>query len=198
MKRPAGRPRDASLDDQILIATEELLLEGGFASLSIDSIAQRAGTSRPAFYRRYSGIPPLLLAMLLKKFGEPPRVDTGNLRGDLLGVQVEQVRLFAHPLVRRCLAGFLDSLLADTDLEEAFYEGFFRPRRAATISVIDRAVARGEMSQPTDPEWVCDLLSGPIAMRTLFPRLGPIDEALAQSTTATAVRELQAATATPR
>ncbi len=180
------------------MATEELLLEDGFAALSIDSIAQRAGTSRPAFYRRYSGIPPLLLAMLLKKFGEPPHVDTGSLGGDLFGIQVEQVHLFAHPLVRRCLAGFLDSLLADTDLEEAFYEGFFRPRRAATISVIDRAVTRGEISRPTDPEWVCDLLSGPVAMRTLFPRLGPVDETLARSTTATAVRELQAPSANLR
>lgn len=190
--RVPGRPRDSTLDAKILEATEEILLESGYASLTIDAIVSRAGTSRPAFYRRYTGIPALLLAMLFRKFGEAPEVDTGAVFDDLLALQREQARLFAHPLVRRCLSGFLDSLRTDPDLVETFHSGFFAPRRAATQDALVRGAIRGEIPLPADLDWVCDLLSGPLAMRATFPRLGPIDDELAEATVRAALADVRA------
>lgn len=182
MSNGTGRPRDSTLDPKILQATEELLLEGGYAALTIDKIINRAGTSRPAFYRRYSGIPAVLLAMLVEKFGEPPAIDTGSIAQDLLAIQREQVRLFGNPLVHRCLAGFLDALHTDEALTNAFHNGFFAPRRQATQRALLRGADRSEVPHAVDLEWICDLLSGPLVMRATFPRLGPIDDVLAVST----------------
>lgn len=182
MEQATGRPRDPHLEGKLLDATEELLLEGGYAALTIDAIVSRAGTSRPAFYRRFSGVPALLLTMLFRKFGGAPEIDTGTLEGDLLAIQREQVRIFSNPLVLRSLAGFLDSLHTDPALTDTFHTAFFAPRRAITQRAILQAVSRAEVPMPADLDLICDLLSGPFVMRATFPRLGPIDESLARAT----------------
>ena len=44
--RPRGRPRRAEATEAILGATLELLAEPGFASTTMDGIAERAGSAR--------------------------------------------------------------------------------------------------------------------------------------------------------
>ena len=53
MTTDLGRPRDPRIDSAVLHATVELLGETGYAELSVDAIARRAGTSKPAIYRRW-------------------------------------------------------------------------------------------------------------------------------------------------
>ena len=48
-----GRPRDPRIDSAVLRATVELLGETGYAGLLVYAIARRAGTSKPAIYRRW-------------------------------------------------------------------------------------------------------------------------------------------------
>lgn len=182
MIQNSGRPRDESLDWKIITATKDLLLDSGYSALSIDVIVKRAGTSRPAFYRRFNGIPALLLAMLIELFGEAPTVDTGNLAEDLLVIQQNQVRVFDNILVRQCLSGFLDSLHKNEELTSKFFENFFTPRRNSTKAAISRAVMRGEIEAPENLDWICDLLSGPLVMRATFPRMGKLDANVAQQT----------------
>lgn len=190
MEKSAGRPRVASLDDALIAATTELLLESGFRGITIHAVTTRAGTTRPSFYRRYSGIPALLLAMLRHRYGASLLVDTGSLPTDLMAIQRDQVAMFSDPLVRRCLAGFLDVLQDDEPLQRSFVDDFFQPRRTATKDVIGRGVVRGEIRVPDDLEWICDLITSPFVMRATFPSLGPIDDQLAQTTTRLALREL--------
>ena len=53
MANENGRPRDARIDSAVLDAAAELLAEVGYADLTVAAIADRAGTSRPAVYRRW-------------------------------------------------------------------------------------------------------------------------------------------------
>ena len=48
-----GRPRDSRIDDSVLVATTELLEEVGYLRLTVGAIAERAGTNKPAIYRRW-------------------------------------------------------------------------------------------------------------------------------------------------
>lgn len=48
-----GRPRDPRIDGAVLRATVELLAETGYPGLLVSAIAERAGTSKPAIYRRW-------------------------------------------------------------------------------------------------------------------------------------------------
>ncbi len=50
----AGRPRDPRIDAAILRATADLLVEIGYANLTMAAVAERAGTTKTALYRRWS------------------------------------------------------------------------------------------------------------------------------------------------
>ena len=50
----AGRPRDPRIDAAILAATAELLVTIGYSNLSLAAVAERAGTTKSALYRRWS------------------------------------------------------------------------------------------------------------------------------------------------
>lgn len=175
-----GRPRDAALDGALIRAAGELLVERGFAGVSVGAIAARAKTSRPAFYRRFDGVPEVVLAVLLERF--PTHLDqginTGTLPGDLEAIQRDQVRLFTDPLVLFSLAGFLDAVRVDEQLRTVFVRRFLVPRRAGVAAVIARAIGRREIPACPDVEWICDLLTGPVLMRVLMPGLNGLDESL--------------------
>ena len=53
MKAHSGRPRNPQIDEDVLRAAAELVVEVGYADLTIAAIAARAGTSKPAIYRRW-------------------------------------------------------------------------------------------------------------------------------------------------
>ncbi|MFJ9779683.1 TetR/AcrR family transcriptional regulator [Amycolatopsis sp. NPDC101161] len=52
--RAGGRPRDAALDEAIILATRERLVRDGYSLMTIGDIASDAKVSRPTLYRRWS------------------------------------------------------------------------------------------------------------------------------------------------
>jgi AcrR family transcriptional regulator len=48
-----GRPRDPQIDAAVLKATIVVLGHSGYAGLALEDVARRAGTSKPAIYRRW-------------------------------------------------------------------------------------------------------------------------------------------------
>lgn len=51
--RPGGRPRDAALDEAIILATRDRLIRDGYSRMTIGDIAADAKVSRPTLYRRW-------------------------------------------------------------------------------------------------------------------------------------------------
>jgi AcrR family transcriptional regulator len=80
------RRRGAALDVALLSAAWEELLENGYEHLTLESVAERAHTSRPVIARRWNDRRTLVLAALRHWFEQNPIAapDTGSLRGDLL------------------------------------------------------------------------------------------------------------------
>src|SRR3954465_3774333 len=52
--RPGGRPRDAAIDEAIILATRDRLVRDGYSQMTIGDIAADAKVSRPTLYRRWS------------------------------------------------------------------------------------------------------------------------------------------------
>src|SRR5919109_4112883 len=52
--RAGGRPRDAALDEAIILATRARLVRDGYSRMTIGDIAADAKVSRPTLYRRWS------------------------------------------------------------------------------------------------------------------------------------------------
>src|SRR4051812_33127168 len=87
----ASRRRGATLERALLGATWQELVEHGYGAMTLDSVAQRAGTSRPVIARRWGTKPELARAALQHELlrHEISVPDTGNLRDDTIALLVE-------------------------------------------------------------------------------------------------------------
>ncbi|TLG16506.1 TetR/AcrR family transcriptional regulator [Nocardia cyriacigeorgica] len=186
-----GRPRDRDVDAALLEAAARLVVERGYAALSLQAVADEAETSRPALYRRYADRAELVMAVLIDRFGlQPGGLDLGGLEAELLAIQRHQRDLFTEPVLCKALPGLLADLASNPEAARRFQEQFLTPRRVSTASILERAVARGEIAPGVDPEWICDLITGPMLMRALVPSLGPIDDELVRLTVRSALDAL--------
>ncbi len=184
----AGRPRDPGLDAALLSAAAELIAERGYSAFTLRSVAEAAATSRPALYRRFPDRAELVLTLLIERFGlQPGELDLGGIEAEMFAIQRHQVELFTDPVLRNALPGLLEEFSRNPELLRRFHEQFLVPRRVSTASILDRAVARGEIAPGTDPEWICDLITGPMLMRALIPTVGAIDEDLVRWTVRSAL-----------
>jgi AcrR family transcriptional regulator len=85
--RPARRRRHGQqLESALLAAGWDELVEAGYAHLTMESVAARAGTSEPVLYRRWANKDQLVLAAIEHHRNAHPVAvpDTGSLRGDLI------------------------------------------------------------------------------------------------------------------
>ncbi|WP_433200508.1 TetR/AcrR family transcriptional regulator [Nocardia sp. CA-107356] len=137
------RRRGTALEAAILRAAADELAESGYAGLTMDKVAARAGTNKNAIYRRWPNRLALGIAAyrLLATAVAPP--DTGNLRDDVLEMLRRANRHWSSPLgaVMRDLlaaAGGASELLAQLPEQST-------DSSAATwLTILGRAVARGE------------------------------------------------------
>lgn len=178
----SGRPRKDAVDDDILRAVAELVVERGYARVTIDEVVARARTNKPAFYRRFRDLADVVPRLLAARHGTDEDIDTGNLVGDLVEVQRRQRDLFTDPVVTRGLVGWLAEVDTEPVRAAPFLAGYLGPRRAYTSVILGRAEARGEIPPGADPAWIADLLTGPLLMRVVMPGLPPADDLLVART----------------
>ncbi|MFT4259151.1 TetR/AcrR family transcriptional regulator [Microbacterium sp.] len=186
----AGRPRKPSIDEAILDAFAELVVERGYTRVTVDDVVDRAGSNKPAFYRRFRDLADVVPRLLAERHGLDADIDTGSLVEDLLEVQRRQLALFTDPAVSRGLIGWAAYVSAHPERAEPFVSSYLAPRRAFTHVILARAVARGEIREGADADWIADLLTGPLLMRVTLPGLPPITEELVVLTVTAALDAL--------
>ena len=83
--RTPTRRRGAALEQAILRAAMDELTETGYAGLTMERVARRAGTNKNAIYRRWPNRAALGIAAYQQfTVAGSPLPDTGELRGDAL------------------------------------------------------------------------------------------------------------------
>ena len=170
VKRKAGRPRSARSHQAILQATIELLTEEGFEAMSIEAIAARAGVGKTTIYRRWASKTDLVIDALDTLRAEVPLVDTGDLRSDLIAVL--QSGWQQSPSYLETLAlKMVGELKTNPEIFSTFVARMVVPRSQMFSGMIERAKARGEIRLDIPPEFVVDLIAGPILFHTLFTGL---------------------------
>src|SRR5512132_695784 len=81
-RRPGGR--SARVRAAVLRATIAELLRTGYAGLSVEAVADRAGVHKTTVYRRWGTLQQLVTdALLAHVSAKVPQPDTGTLRSDL-------------------------------------------------------------------------------------------------------------------
>lgn len=152
----AGRPRDPGVEGRVLAATQDLLVESGYAGTTISAVAARARCSKAAIYRRWDGKADLVVAAVRSSQRSTDLPDTGDLRADLLAAALH----FADAGDRSgpLLASVLSEIGHDEELREAAYRVVGGPPVAALAAVIERWIARGVVPADTPVRLLADIV----------------------------------------
>jgi AcrR family transcriptional regulator len=181
MERQRARPpgRGPRLRAAVLAATLEELTAGGFAALTIDNVARRAGVHKTSIYRNWKDRASLVADALTENVaGGVPIPDTGSIETDLREYARALIGWLTSPLGRAVLAATVsDAARSQPEIamiEQRFYAD--RLRRAEVM--VGRAVHRGEIPPTTDAPAMIKTVLAPIYLRLLITA-EPIDDASA-------------------
>jgi AcrR family transcriptional regulator len=172
-RRP-GRPRSETTRRAILDAALDELREHGYAALTIEGIAARAGAGKQTIYRWWPSKADVVLDALLDLAATKiPVPDEGSLSADLTAFLSATFR--QHGL-RPILVGLMAHALLDPVFAAGFRDRFLFSRRAVLRDILDRAVARGEIAADVDLELVVDVVYGVLWYRLMLDH-APLDDA---------------------
>jgi AcrR family transcriptional regulator len=158
-RRPSGAAvMQSDVTDALTSAFFEEWARVGFAALSLERVAKNAGAGKAALYRRWSS-KVAMASDLLSKVGltlfELP--DTGSLEADLLAFLLSLRRVLRHRIIQRVTLDLLAEIAREPALERAI-RPFQEARRKRVKTVIDRAIARGELPMTIDRETAADFM----------------------------------------
>ena len=167
--RPAGRPRNPSVDQRILDTTIRQLVERGYDAMSIEGIAAAAGVGKTTIYRRYPDKRELVVGALssIAAALEPPPA-SGDTRTNLRAFMLQ-----TFGVVRQGGVGFamIGTLLVreqhDPALMDLFRAEVIRPRIELATSILRRGVERGEVRIDVRLDVVAQMLAGALFARHL-------------------------------
>ena len=140
------RRRGADLENAILDAAWAEIGEKGYAGLTMENTAARAGTSRPVLSRRWSSVQALATAAIQRELGRRPIAvpDLGNLRQELLSF-LQQASQRADVFTAG-FALFLDEFQRGAKASPSeFRATVLAGEEDALQTILARAVARSEI-----------------------------------------------------
>jgi AcrR family transcriptional regulator len=139
------RRRGPALETAILQAAVDELTESGFAGLTMERVAHRAGTNKNAIYRRWPDRLALGVAAYkqMSRAVQPP--DTGSLREDALEMLRRANRHLSSPL-GAILRDLMAAAGGASDLLAQLGDRSGEAMAATWLVIIGRAVARGEVA----------------------------------------------------
>jgi AcrR family transcriptional regulator len=175
---PDASRRSERSRSAILEAALSLLQEKGYADLTVESIAARAGVGKQTIYRWWGGRGPVVLDALVEHLGPagpPAQPDTGDLEPDLRLV----VRAIAAELADTRLSATTRALTIETlssdDFAERMRDRLLRPQLDTVKDRLRSARAAGQVRTDVDLDLAVELLIGPMYHRWMM-RTGPLTD----------------------
>jgi AcrR family transcriptional regulator len=193
--RRSDRARTAILD-----ATAELITEAGYARLSIEAIAARAGVGKQTIYRWWPSKGAVVFDALLKLQedqggAEVPMSD--DLAADIALLLRETARGLVDPRLDGVYRALAAEIQDDPALNREMLDRLLGPLLAATRQRIVDGQEAGQIDGAIEAAIAVELLFGPMFHRWLL-RTAPLDDAYADALAAHVVRALRPAGADGR
>jgi AcrR family transcriptional regulator len=160
--------RSEAAREAVLQAADDLLVESGFAGVTIEGIAARAGVGKQTIYRWWSSKTDILMDAFLEDAAEqliPP--DLGDLGADLrshLRNCAEFLSKSDSGAVFRALVGEAQH---DKQIAKRVRSQYLDEQRTRDYVPFERAKERGELAPNTDLGTAIDQLIAPIHYRVL-------------------------------
>lgn len=171
--RRRGRPRSATADQAILEATRELLVENGYAGLSMEGVAARTGVGKPTVYRRWPSKGALVaeavqhgfLAATPGRSVDPP--DTGDVEDDVRQWLRGYAALAAGPRHTPLVLALTAAAAENPQDAEVLYQQLTGPRHEALVARLRRGVDAGQVRADADLDAVADAVTGALLYQLL-------------------------------
>ncbi|MBS2539298.1 TetR/AcrR family transcriptional regulator [Catenulispora sp. NF23] len=170
-----GRSEEAR--QAVLRAADDLLVEKGFAGVTIEGIAAAAGVAKQTIYRWWGSKTDILLDTFLEDAARDlASREHGTLAEDLRAY----LRQLADFLTGNDAGAVFRALIGHAQHDAAFAETlrthYLDEQRQRDRAPLDRAIARGELPNDLDIPAAVDMLVGPVYHRVLMTG-DPVDEA---------------------
>jgi len=141
--------------------------QAGYAAVSLERVAARAGAGKAAIYRRWpSKLEFACEAMQSVGINLSDFSDRGSLAADIGAYLRTTRRAFRHPLIRRIIPDVVAERIRTPELSAAL-DGVTTARRQLGNRLLDRAITRGELPPALDRELALDLLIGALYFRMI-------------------------------
>ncbi|WP_435852949.1 TetR/AcrR family transcriptional regulator [Streptomyces vietnamensis] len=176
-----GRPRSEAVEQAIFDAVVGLLEDGvPLTELSIERIARTAGVGKATIYRRWPGKEELFVELVRSVEPRDPVLTGTSVRDDLV-MLLEMLR--QRGLAKRSSAllhNVFSQMQAYPKLWEAYQNTVIEPRRRLGLDTVRRGMELGEIRDDLDVEFVNDLFTGPLLLRTVIRPGADLEPGLAE------------------
>jgi len=179
--RAAARPqvRGERLVEKVIDATLEELASKGFAAISIEEVADRAGVAKTTIYRRWPTKAELVLAAMHSVADDfSMSADTGSIRGDLIAM-LKGFRDFASTARGASLIRMMQVEDRCADVTKLALQ-IRKDNEMVPQALLTRAARRGELPRGTDARLIVDTLFAAVQNILLFQHQKCDDRKVAQ------------------
>jgi AcrR family transcriptional regulator len=151
----------------VLVSVLDELVEAGFANLTYERVAARAGVHKATVYRRWPAKEQLVADALLSYAGQAvPMPDTGSVRQDLQTLTHTVIANITSPPGEELLRTLLSDAARITEITVAG-RAFWNERFSLIAAIIRRGIDRGELPPDTDTDFLIEVLIAPLYLRLL-------------------------------
>lgn len=160
----------------VLRAADDLLVEKGFAGVTIEGIAKAAGVAKQTVYRWWNSKTDVLMDAFLEDAAadlEPP--DTGALDTDLRAHLRSTARFLTVDDAGAVFRALVGQAQHDPELANTFRARYLEAQRARDRKAFERAISRGELAPDADVAALAEGLIGPVHYRVIVTG-EPVDD----------------------
>ncbi len=159
---------DDNIDPRILktrrivrAATVDLLAEYGFQRITVEHISELSGVARSTIYRHWPNPKDLLVETFEHIYVPTDQPTTGDLRTDLIEHCEGLASALNDDKRGRIIGSLINASLHDEELA-SIHARYTQSRRRRTRSILQKAVAKGDLPKKLDYDHIITSLVAPI------------------------------------
>jgi len=161
-----GRTRDPSIDTRVLKAAARHLAAYGYEALSVAAVAEEAGTTRQALYRRWPGKAELSAAALAGFADQATEAEGADPFADLVAELADFQRGVSRP-GRLSLVGTMLQDRVEAEVRARYQAEVVAPRRRRLRLIFERAQRLGMIDADADLDVAITMSTGSWYARAL-------------------------------
>jgi AcrR family transcriptional regulator len=162
----SGRARDPGIDSRVVAAAARQLASLGYEGMTVAAVAEEAGTTRQAVYRRWPGKAELAAAALAAFADLATGTETADPYGDLLAELADFQQGVSRP-GRMSLVGAMLQDGVEDSVRTRYQAQIVAPRRRRLRLIFERAQRLGMIDADADLEVALTLCTGSWYARAL-------------------------------